>query len=240
MIKTEILFPEICSLYGDNGNIEYLRLSMPEAKFITDDFLSEPYFVKNTPDIIYIGSMSEANQRKVINKLLPYKQRICSLIDSGVIMLATGSAADIFCKNISYITEKIETEALGIFDASVKTDYFDRWNGKLLGKFCDIPVTAFRSQFSQIYADNCENYFIKVERGSGISRESKYEGFRRNNFFCTSLIGPFLPLNPLFCEYFFSLTGEKIKPAYFDTAMECFDERLREMSDKSTKFGYNI
>ena len=40
-MKIEVLFPELCNLYGDNGNIQYLAASMPEAELgvsIDDDF----------------------------------------------------------------------------------------------------------------------------------------------------------------------------------------------------------
>ena len=72
----EILFQEVCGLYGDSQNPVYLQATLPDAEFIFTKLTDEPYFKDNTPDLIYIGCMSESTQRRVISKLLPYKSRI--------------------------------------------------------------------------------------------------------------------------------------------------------------------
>ena len=82
-MKIELLFPEVCGLYGDAQNYEYLKKSLPDAEFIVTDFLSTPYFFENDPDIICIGSMSEEMQRKVLDKFRPRKDRINELIEKG-------------------------------------------------------------------------------------------------------------------------------------------------------------
>ncbi len=69
----EILFQEVCGLYGDSQNPVYLQATLPSAEFIFTKLTDEPYFAKNDPDMIYIGCMSESIQRRVIAKLLPYK-----------------------------------------------------------------------------------------------------------------------------------------------------------------------
>ena len=102
----EVLFGEVCSLYGDSQNITYLKAMLPQAEFICTALTDEPYFVNNTPDIIYIGAMSEAIQRRVIQKLLPLKDRVTALIEQNVPILATGNAGEIFMKHIEYVTEK--------------------------------------------------------------------------------------------------------------------------------------
>ena len=232
----EILFSEICNNNGDGHNITYLQASLPDAKFVFTSLLDTPYFANNNPDLIYIGSMSENTQRKVIEKLLPYKDRINALVDANVPILATGNAGEIFCKEIVYIAERITTQALNIFDFTVRTDWFKRYHAKVLGKLDNIHVVGFRAQFSFVYGDNSQNYFIKCERGVGINPESKLEGFRKNNLICTSLLGPILPLNPLFCEYLIKLSGNEVQAAYRDAAMNAFEQRLKEFSAPETAF----
>ena len=34
-MKIEILYPEICTLYGDKGNTMYLQKCLPDAEFVT-------------------------------------------------------------------------------------------------------------------------------------------------------------------------------------------------------------
>lgn len=236
----EILFSEVCNLYGDGQNVKYLQQTLPDATFQFTELNDEPYFVNNTPDMIYIGSMSESIQRRVIEKLTSYKNRIHQLIDNGTPFLATGNAAEIFTKSISYVTEGITVDGLGIFDLTVKTDLFNRYNGKVLGQFRDMTIVGFRSQFSFIYGDNKDNYFVECIRGDGINKESKLEGFRKNNLICTQILGPILPLNPLFCEYFIGLTGNSVTAAHKEAAMAAYNQRVTEFQDKSVVFGNNI
>lgn len=235
-MTVEILYPEVCGLYGDAQNAEYLRMSLTDAEFIYTDFNSEPYFVNNTPDIIYIGSMSEEMQRKVLEKFIPLKHRIFELIENNCLILATGNAAELFCEKITYITEEKEAEGLAVFPFTAKTDLFKRYNGKVLGEFENMKIVAFRSQFSFIYGDNSSCYFLKMLRGDGINKESGFEGMRKNNFICTTCLGPILPLNPVFTEYIISLAGANAKAAFREEALSAYEKRLSEFEDPKVKF----
>ena len=235
-MKVEILYPEVCGLYGDAQNAQYLKKSLPDAEFIVTDFLSQPYFAENDPDIIYIGSMSEEMQRKVLAVFEPLKDRINELIEKGTVILATGNAAELFCERIEYITEKKEVNGLGVFPCTAKTDLFKRYNGKVLGECDGIEIVAFRSQFSFIYGDNSSCYFLKMIRGDGINKESRYEGMRKKNLICTTCLGPILPLNPLFTEHIISLAGGSAKAAFRDEAMAAYEKRLEEFHDPKVKF----
>lgn len=232
----EILFNEVCSLFGDSQNAAYLQATLPEAELIYTPITETPYFVDHKPDLIYLGAMTENTQRRVLNKLMPLKARIEELVDAGVPFLATGNAADIFCRSIDYVTEEIKVDGLGIFDLDVKTNLFDRYNGKTLAEFEGMKIVGFRSQFSFIYGDNSQNYFLKCIRGIGINRESTLEGMRKNNLICTQVIGPILPLNPEFCEYFIGLTGTKAVAAYRENAMAAYEQRLKEYNDPKVSF----
>ncbi len=227
----EILFEESCNLFGDGQNATYLKATLPEAEFVYTSLTDTPCFAEKDPDLIYIGSMSESIQRRVIEKLRPLKQRLEALIEKGTVILATGNAGEIFCKHISYVTEEIETDGLGVFDLTVKTNLFDRYNGKVLADFNGFQIVGFRSQFSMIYGDNSENYFVKCQRGIGINRNSNLEGLRKNNLICTQIIGPILPLNPLFCEYLIGLAGANAQAAYRDAAMSAYEQRVNELND---------
>lgn len=232
----EVLFGESCNLYGDGENISYLQATLPEAEFIHTKLTDTPYFADHDPDIIYIGSMSESIQRRVIDKLLPYRDKLLYLIERGTPILATGNAGEIFCSKISYVTENIEKDGINVFDMTVKTDLFDRYNGKVLARLEDMDIVGFRSQFSMIYGDNSESYFVKCQKGIGINRSSDLEGLRKNNLICTQIIGPILPLNPLFCEYFISLCGVHIRAAHRDVAMSAYAQHLTEFKDPTVNF----
>ena len=232
----EVLFQEVCGLYGDSQNPTYLQATLPDAQFIFTKLTDTPYFVDNRPDIIYIGCMSESTQRRVIEKLMPFKARIAELVDEGMPFLATGNACEIFAKEINYVTEKITVNGLGFFDLTVKTDLFKRHNAMVLGELDDIKIVGFRSQFSFLYGNNEDFYFVKCLRGTGINPQSKLEGMRRKNLICTQLIGPILPLNPLFCEYLIGLTGNEAKAAYREAALDAYNQRLKEFMDPKVDF----
>ena len=232
----EVLFAEVCNLCGDAQNVEYLKQTLPDAEVIGTSLLDRPFFADHTPDLIYMGNMSERIQRRVIETLRPYRDRLRELIDGGTVMLFTGNAGETLMKHISYVTEEIETDGLGLLDLTVKTDWFDRYNGKTLGKCEGIDVIGFRSQFSMVYGDNSQYAFLQVERGIGNNPQSRYEGARVNNLFCTALLGPILPNNPPFTEYLISLTGTKTEAAFREQAMAAYEQRLKEFRDPKTEF----
>lgn len=235
-MTVEILFNEVCSLMGDGQNAKYLQATIPEAQFIYTPLTDVPYFVKANPDMIYIGSMTEATQRRVLEKLLPYKERILELIEAGIPILATGNAAELFTKKITYVTENLEAEGLGIFDLTVKTDLFRRYNGKTLGTCENTTIVGFRSQFSVLNGNNEDCYFLKCTRGIGINKDTTLEGMRKNNLICTQILGPILPLNPEFCEYLIGLAGKKVTAAYKDAATAAYIQRLKEFTDPVVPF----
>lgn len=232
-MKIEVLFPEVCNLYGDLQNINYLKKCLPEAEFINTSLGEEPVFATEKIEFIYLGPMTEKTQEKVIQKLLPYKSRIEELIESNTVFLFTGNAMEVLGKYIEN-EDGTKIDAIGIFDVYAKRDMFHRYFGAVLGKLSDIDIVGFKTTFSFTYGENENNYFIKVNKGIGINKQSKLEGVRKNNFIGTYLIGPILITNPLFTKYLIELMGEKNpKLAFEEEILDAYQERLLEFkSDK--------
>lgn len=227
-LKIEMLFPEFCNLYGDISNMKYLKKCLPNAKFIETSFDEEPCFVKEKVNFIYLGPMTENMQEKVIKKLKPYKTRIEELIEQNVIFLITGNAIEIFGNYIEN-EDGSKIEALGIFDIYAKRDMLHRHNSIFIGKWEDIDIVGFKSQFTFAYGDNTQNYFTKVEKGIGLNTESKLEGVMKNNFIATNLIGPILILNPLFTKKILEKMEIKEKKLAFEEDVEnAYNQRLEE------------
>ena len=227
-MKIEILFPEFCNLYGDMYNMKYLKMCIPEAEFIETALEEEPKFVKEDVNLIYLGPMTENTQEKVIKKLLPYKERIIELIEKNVVFLFTGNALEILGKHIENEDES-KIEGLGIFDVYAKRDMMHRHNSYLIGKYEDIEIIGFKSQFTMMYGNNLETPFIEVEKGIGINKQSKIEGIKKNNFIGTYLIGPMLILNPLFTQKVLKMLGEETEIALKEDTMAAYNERLKEL-----------
>ena len=45
-MKIEILFPEVCNLFGDMFNMKYLKMCLPDAEFIETALDDVPTFQK--------------------------------------------------------------------------------------------------------------------------------------------------------------------------------------------------
>ena len=236
-MKIEVLYPEVGNLFGDSQNVQYLRLSLPEAEFIETDLTARPAFADTDVDMIYLGPMTERFQIKVIEHLLPFRDRLEELIRRDVVFLLTGNAWEVLLKQIQNVTYDTVTEGLGLFDLTVTTDMFRRYNGKVLGVYEDIEIVGFRSQFSMIFGDNSQNYFIDCKHGIGINENSHLEGLHVHNLFATSLLGPFLPLNPLFTRKLLMLLGaENPTPAFEKEALQAYEVRLDEFRQKHINF----
>ena len=50
-MKIEMLYPEVCNLFGDISNIKYLKKCLPDAEIIKTEINSEPAFVTQDVDI---------------------------------------------------------------------------------------------------------------------------------------------------------------------------------------------
>ena len=130
-MKIEVLFPDLCNLYGDNGNVQYLAASLPEAEMVFTGNLETPRFTKEPVDLIYLGSMSEAGQELAIQRLLPHRQALRQYVESGKVLLATGNALELFGAYIQDGTRKIPT--LGLFPCHAVRDMERRHNSMFLG-----------------------------------------------------------------------------------------------------------
>lgn len=227
-MKIEILFPEFCNLFGDMYNMKYLKMCLPDAEFIETTLEEEPTFANEDVNLIYLGPMTEKTQEKVIAKLSLYKDRIIELIDKNVVFLFTGNAIEVLGKYIEN-EDKSKIDGIGIFDVYAKRDMFHRHNSYLIGKYEDIEVIGFKSQFTMMYGDNTEMPFLQVEKGIGINKDSKLEGIKKNNFIGTYLIGPLLILNPLFTKKVLEMLGVNSEVALKDDTIATYKERLEEL-----------
>ena len=236
-MKIEILYPEVCYLFGDLMNIEYLHRSLPEAEILRTSLKTPPAFLNGDVDMIYLCSMTERAQELVIDALRPYTEKIKALIDGGTIFLITGNALEIFIKSIEN-EDGSKIEGLGLFDLTAKRRMMARYNSLWLGKFGDIDMVGIKSQFAHSYGDDGDGLFETV-RGAGRNPAVKPEGIRKNNFMATYVLGPLLVMNPLFAKYIMALLGVPDRPlAFEEAAMDSYDLRLKEFTDPKRGFDY--
>lgn len=231
-MKIEILYKEVCNLYGDYYNHIYIKKNFQDSTIYETSLNETPHFINEDIDFIYIGSSSEKNQQIIIEKLLPYKERLTELINKNKIILATGNAMEIFGKEI--IDKNKTIKCLGIFNYYAKRNMDNRYNYLFLGEFDKIKIIGHKSQFSLIYDINEENGFIKKIRGLGNNFEADYEGFKKNNFYGTYLLGPILVINPYFTKYLMKQLKIKNKLVFEKEAIEAYKYTLNEFENPKT------
>lgn len=231
-MKIEVLFPEFGNLFGDNSNISYLKKCLPEVDVVETSTNSEPAFVNEDVNLIYLGPSSEKAQEIIIQKLKPYKEKIEELIEKGTVFLWTGNAIEILGKYIEN-EDGSRVEGLDVFDVYAKRDMMHRKNSNIIGKYEDIEIVGFKSQFTMLYGDNSNNYFLELEAGMGINENTKLEGIKKNNFIGTYVIGPILILNPLFTKKLLKMMGvEEPKLALEKETMAAYEEKLKQFHQK--------
>lgn len=233
-MKIEILFPEYANLFGDMGNILYLKACLPQAEFIETAMNDAPRFLSEPVDLVYMGPMSEAAQEKIIARLMPCKEKIQELIEAGTCFLFTGNAVETLYQEIEDGNRKIP--GLGLFPFTARRSYLHRHNSNFLGDMDGISILGCKSQFTMAYGDNSGNYFAKAERGIGLNRDTPLEGIRQNNFIGTNLIGPLLVMNPPFTRWLLDAMGAKDAPlAYKDAMEQAYAQRLKEFQDPAVR-----
>lgn len=229
MKRIELLFPELCNIYGESYNVEYLKRSNPEnIEVISTNHKQQPAFVTEDVDMIYLGCTTERKQETIIEILKPHKARLQELIDKGVIFLVTGNAIEIFGNYIKDEDRKIE--ALGMFDFySERYMNRDRHNSQYIGMYNGLKMLGHRSQFSFAYGD-FDNYFVEIEKGIGMNPDTKREGIHVNNFYATYSLGPYMILNPHFAKELLEIMGLEPNLCFEKEIMEAYEYRLSELT----------
>lgn len=238
-MRIEVLYPEVCNLYGELGNVRFLKQSCPDIEVIETSLNEEPLFARKIPDLIYMGTMTEKSQCIVLERLAKYKSRIEELIDEGARFLITGNALELFGQRIEDIDGTL-VECLGIFDTVAKRDMMNRFNSLYLGSFDNMKVVGYKSQFTHSYFQgNAEHQgLFMTERGPGLNPDIKEEGIRKNNFMATYIIGPLLVLNPPFAKYILKECGVNDSLAFEAEAMDAYQTRVTEYSEPDRGFYY--
>lgn len=226
----------MANLFGDCWNYGYLKECLPEAEFIYTALGDEPAFIKGDVSLIYMGAMTERAQELAIKKLMPYKERIAELIAAGTVFMLTSNAGEVFCEYIEN-EDGTRVEALGIFKLYAKRDMMHRHNSTVLGKFGDMELVGFKAEFSQLHGlDSDVSSLAELSFGTGRNSETKTEGVRIYNFFSTSIVGPFLVMNPPFVKYLMTLLGIKDpKLAFEDVIMAAYEKRLADIKRMAQK-----
>lgn len=200
-IKIAHLYYDLMNLYGENGNVRFLKQQLEQQDFdvqvhflsLEDDISYEKY------DIYYLGTGSEDNQKLVLKHMLNSKKQIQKAVNEGKYFLVTGNALEIFGKNIK-LRDGSNLEGLNVLDFEVLEEEFRIVGEQLYStSFIEGNIIGFQNRCATIH--NYENPFFQVLDGTGFDPSKNEEGLVKNNFYGTYLLGPLLVRNPHLCDY---------------------------------------
>lgn len=219
----EVLYPEYMNLYGDNGNIKFLKTIIPRLKIINTHLNNKPAFLKQKIDILYLGPCTEKQQEEIIKILKPYREQIKQLIEKQTLIIATGNSCELFGKYIEKENGDL-ISCLGLYNVYAKRFSRLRYNDNVICSLDHLAVVGFKNQLSHLYG--------KDKHAITSPKEKKFINFIMDkNLFATYLLGPVLVLNPLLTEKL--LTDAKIKfkkPPYYDLLINAYQRRVIEFN----------
>ena len=72
-MRAEILFPEVCNLYGDLQNVCCLQRCCPALEIVETDLKSKPRFPEEDVTLVFMGSTTEQGLELAADALRPYR-----------------------------------------------------------------------------------------------------------------------------------------------------------------------
>lgn len=211
-----------------HGTTAILKSVCPNAEFFETKLTDEPAFVSQDIDMIYMGAMTERAQEWVIDRLMPHKERLRKIMDSGKVFLMTANAGEVFYEYIEN-EDGSRLDALGLVPFYAKRDMMHRHSATILCDFDGMKLVGFKAEFSQTFGE-AKYELAKMLYGTGRSKVDKLEGVRVNNFISTSIVGPFLMMNPQFVKYIMTLLGiDEPKLKYENEITAAYESRLADI-----------
>jgi len=182
--------------------------------------------------------MTERAQCIVLDQLFQIKEPLFEAVENSQAFLVTGNALELFGTAIDDV-DGTHIDGLGLFPFHTVRDMLGRYSSLYLGKYKDIDIVGYKSQFTQSYPDQPIPKLFDTVRGPGINRDSTEEGIHYKGFMGTYLLGPLLVLNPPFLiDLVEQITGYIPDLAFQDACIDAYRSRVTEYSDPARGFYY--
>ena len=95
-------------------------------------------------------------------------------------------------------------------------------------------IIGHKSQFSLIYGIDEKDKFITKIKGLGNNFEDSFEGFKKNNFYGTYLLGPLTVINPYFTKYLMKILNQDDKLDFEEESLDAYNYTLKEFESPKT------
>lgn len=227
-MKIEILYPDLCCLYGDKGNTLFLQKCLPDAEFFYTQLNEQPRFLREDVDLCCMYSMSEQSQERILERLLQWSDQICRCCtDGNTLFLLLGNAMELFGQYIQR-EDGTRVEALGVFNTYSLRHTPRRFNSLIQADFENMTLLGYTSRFSDTYGITREMAMCQVQIGTGSAPDSQLEGIRQGQVIATYLLGPLLAANPDFTKWL-------LRQLHIDEPRLPFEEALYQSYESRRK-----
>lgn len=201
------LYPNEMNTYGDHGNVLTLMRRLEwhglEPKV---DYHHPGGSMPKQVDIVLGGGGQDSAQADVQTDILKISDQLHRLADADVPMLMVCGTYQLFGHR--YVTHSgQEVKGISIFDAET-VGGAKRMIGNVMIDSDWGLLFGFENHSGQTTLGSGQEPFGRILRGNGNNGRDKTEGARVKNVFGTYLHGPFLPNNPIFCDYLIKLAAE--------------------------------
>lgn len=186
-IKIAHLYPYELNLYGENGNIKALKYALEKNNVETEiiNINKDDKIDLHDIDFLYIGSGRASFLELVKKRLEPYRNELLSYISSDKIFLATGNAVSVL-------------DFLKLYEV---TEYQEHKVADVQATSSLIEETIKGFQNTEYLIKSTSSILFNIEKGYG-NNDTLMEGYQKNNFYATSIIGPILARNEHLTNYF--------------------------------------
>lgn len=192
------LFYDLLNLYGESGNVIALQQALEmqgiEVQIRNISIDNDEWNLQEL-DFIYIGAGTSHNQNIAIEYLKKHEEEIKEAIEKNKFFLVTGNSIELFGKYI--VEDNTKIEMLGAFDY-----YTERVKNRIVSECIfkneDVNSKILGFENHQGKTMESKNPLFSIEKGIGSEENSGVEGFHKDNFYATYLLGPILVRNPEF------------------------------------------
>lgn len=228
-MRIEILYPELCCLYGDKGNTKFLRQCLPQAEFIETALNSKPAFLTDEVDLCCMYSMSEKSQELILDRLMQWKEEITAACNNGkTLFLLLGNAMELFGQYIQR-EDGSKVDALGVYNTYTVRHAPNRFNTLIQAKFENMTLLGYTSRFADTFGITEDMALCHVEIGGGSDPKTKLEGLRSGRVIASYMLGPLLVANPDFTKWLLSQLGvNDTALPYEDALYLAYETRRKE------------
>lgn len=215
----EILYPDLCCLYGDKGNTKFLQQCLPDARFVETGLNEKPAFLTEDVDLCCMYSMSEKSQELILDRLHQWRDEIAAACKEGkTLFLLLGNAMELFGKYIQR-EDGSKVDGLGVFDTHTIRHAPNRFNTLIRAAFEDMTLLGYTSRFADTYGITEDMALCCVDIGSGSDPQTKLEGIRSGRVIASYLLGPLLVANPDFAKWLLQQLGIEEPVLPFEEAL---------------------